>query len=170
MTVEVGANDLVERCLRETFRLDRVCAADLLPRMQTRLTHIVDALGDGGSRRADRRYDVVRPPPRALGSGPRRPPLARADQRVWAQLTATFVTAFEDAGVTVAGVAATFQVDDFTDTVVVPGRGELPMNVANTCLWTWFCSPRFAGDPNANAIGYRKIADTFEQELQALLP
>ena len=70
--------------------------------------------------------------------------LARADQRVWTTMNAMFATAYGDAGVTVADVAATFQVDDFTDTVVVPGRVELPMNVANTCRWTWFCSPRFA--------------------------
>jgi hypothetical protein len=43
------------------------------------------------------------------------------------------------------------------------------VNVANACRWTWFCSPRYAGDPHANAIGYRKIADTFEQELATLL-
>ena len=43
----------------------------------------------------------------------------------------------------------------------MPGRGEIPVNVANTCMWTWFCSSRFFGDPHANAIGYKKIARTF---------
>ena len=85
-------------------------------------------------------------------------------------MNATFTGAYTDAGATVADVGATFRIDDFTDTVVVPGRGELPVNVANACRWTWFCSPRFAGDPHANAIGYRKIADTFEQELLGLVP
>jgi lysophospholipase L1-like esterase len=171
ITVEVGANDLIERCLRDTFRLDKTCAADLLPRLHTRLTHIVDALAAAGPDVpivAMTYYDPLlglwglwHPGGRAL---------ARADQRVWADLNTMFATAYTDAGATVANVAATFQIDDFTDTVVVPGRGELPVNVANACRWTWFCSPRFAGDPHANAIGYRKIADTFEQELQALLP
>jgi len=96
--------------------------------------------------------------------------LAHADQRVWEQLNTTFATAYEDAGATVADVAATFRIDDFTDTVVVPGRGEIPVNVANTCMWTWFCSSRFFGDPHANAIGYKKIARTFEQQVQPLLP
>ena len=94
--------------------------------------------------------------------------LARADQRVWTDLNETFTAAYTDAGVAAADVAATFRIDDFTDTWC-PGRGELPVNVALTCRWTWFCSPRFAGDPHANAIGYRKIADTFDQVLQALL-
>ena len=170
ITLEVGANDLVERCLRDTGRLDRACVTDLLPRLQTRLTHIVEALiaaGPGVPIVAMTYYD---PFLGFWGLVPGGRALARADQRVWAQLNATFTTAYGDAGATVADVATTFRIDDFTDTVVVPGRGELPVNVANTCRWTWFCSPRFAWDPHANATGYRKIADTFEQELAALLP
>jgi hypothetical protein len=169
ITLEVGANDLVERCLRDTFRLDRDCAADLLPRLQTRLTHIVEALAAAGSSAPIIAMTYYDPLLGLWGLVPGGRALARADQRVWAQLNATFVTAYEDAGITVADVATTFQVDNFTDTVLVPGRGELPVNVANTCAWTWFCSPRFAGDPHANAIGYRKIAHTFELELRALL-
>jgi hypothetical protein len=44
------------------------------------------------------------------------------------------------------------------------------VNVANAGRWTWFCSPRYATDPHANAVGYRKIADTFNQAIQAVLP
>ena len=52
--------------------------------------------------------------------------LARADQRVWTIDSNTgLATAYTDAGVTVADVAATFRIDDFTDTIVVPGRGRL---------------------------------------------
>jgi lysophospholipase L1-like esterase len=171
ITVEVGANDLVGRCLRDSGRLDKVCAAELLPRLQTRLTHIVDALvvaaGPDVPIVAMTYYDPLLG---FWGLVPGGRALARADQRVWAKLNAAFVTAYGDAGATVADVAATFQIDNFTDTVVVPGRGELPVNVANASRWTWFCSPRFAGDPHANATGYRKIADTFDHELQTLLP
>ena len=85
-------------------------------------------------------------------------------------LNAGFATAYGNAGATVADVAATFRIDDFTDTVVVPGRGRLPVNVAIACRWTWFCSTRFAGDPHANRTGYRKIAHTFDRELRTLLP
>jgi lysophospholipase L1-like esterase len=170
ITLEVGANDLLARCLRDTGRLDRACAADLLPRLQARLTRIVDALkaaGPGVPIVAMTYYD---PFLGFWGLVPGGRALARADQRVWAQLNAAFVTAYEGAGATVADVAATFRIDDFTDTIVVPGRGPLPANVALTCLWTWFCTPRFAGDPHANATGYRKIAQTFDRELQGLLP
>jgi lysophospholipase L1-like esterase len=170
ITLEVGANDLVERCLQDTFRLDRACAADLLPRLQTRLTRIVDdlaAAGPGVPIVAMTYYDPLLG---LWGLVPGGRALARADQRVWSTLNTTFTTAYTGVGAAVADVATTFLIDDFTDTVVVPGRGELPVNVANTCRWTWFCSPRFAGDPHVNAIGYKKIADTFDEELQALLP
>jgi lysophospholipase L1-like esterase len=170
ITVEVGANDLFERCLRDTFRLDGACTAELLPRLQTRLTHIIDALAAAGPGVPIVAMTYYDPLLGLWGLVPGGRALARADQRVWAELNAALTTAYSDAEVTVADVAATFQIDEFTDTVVVPGRGELPVNVANTCRWTWFCSPRFAGDPHANAIGYRKIAETFDQELQAVLP
>ena len=169
ITVEVGANDFIQACLRDTYRIDRACAADLLPRLQNRLTRIVDALAAAGPGVPIVGMTYYDPLLGLWGLVPGGRALARADARVWADLNATFTTAYGDAGASVADVATTFQVDDFTDTVVVPGRGELPVNVANACRWTWFCSPRYAGDPHANAIGYRKIADTFEQEVAALL-
>ncbi len=168
ITIDVGANDLVGACLRETWRIDRACAADLLPRLQTRLTHIVDSLevaaGSGVPIVAMNYYDPLLG---LWGLVPGGRALARANQRVWTMLNTVFATAYAGAGVTVADVAATFQIDDFTDTATVPGRGPLPMNVALTCRWTWFCS---TADFHPNATGYTKIADTFDQELQGLLP
>ena len=67
-------------------------------------------------------------------------------------------------------MAATFRIDDFKDTVMVRGRGRLPVNVALACKWTWFCSKRFSADLHPNRKGYRKIARTFNRELQVLLP
>ena len=170
ITIDVGANDFIGACLRNTYRIDRSCAADLLPRLQNRLTHIVGALAAAAPGVPIAGMTYYDPLLGLWGLVPGGRALARADARVWADLNATFTAAYGDAGAGVADVAATFQVDDFTDTVIVPGRGELPVNVANACRWTWFCSPRYAGDPHTNAIGYRKIADTFDQTIQALLP
>jgi len=78
-------------------------------------------------------------------------------------------SAYESAGAALADVAATFRIHDFKDTLVVPGRGSLPMNIALACKWTWFCTPKFAGDPHANNTGYIKVAHTFHTELQGLL-
>jgi lysophospholipase L1-like esterase len=171
ITVEVGANDLLHRCFNpDTGRFGRACVAGLLPGLQTRLITIVDALRTAaGADVPIVAMTYYNPFLGYWGLIPGGRAVARANQRVWSQLNATFASAYGDAGATVADVAATFRIDDFTDTVVVPGRGELPVNVALTCQWTWFCTQRFAGDPHTNAIGYRKIADTFEQELQALL-
>jgi lysophospholipase L1-like esterase len=170
ITVEVGANDFIGACLKETGRLDRACATEVLPRIQTRLARILDALAAAGPGVPIVGMTYYDPLLGFWGLVPGGRALARADARVWSQLNETFTSAYGDAGATVADVAATFRVDDFTDTVIVPGRGELPVNVANACRWTWFCSPRYAGDPHANAIGYMKIAETFEQELLTVLP
>jgi lysophospholipase L1-like esterase len=170
ITLEVGANDVVNGCLNpDTYRLNRACAAALFPRLHDRLTQIVDtltAVAPGVPIVAMTYYDPLLG---LWGLVPGGRALARADQRVWTTMNTMFASVYTDAGIAVADVAATFQVDDFTDTVVVPGRGELPVNVANTCRWTWFCTPRFAGDVHTNRTGYRKIAGTFEQELLALL-
>ena len=162
---------MVHGCLNpDTYRLDRTCATDLLPRLHDRLTQIVDALTAAAPGVPIVSMTYYDPLLGLWGLVPGGRALARADQRVWTTMNTTLATAYTDAEVTVADVATTFRIDDFTDTIVVPGRGELPVNVANTCRWTWFCTPRFAGDVHTNRVGYRKIAETFEQVLQPLLP
>jgi hypothetical protein len=89
---------------------------------------------------------------------------ARTAQRGWAIFNAGLINAYEGAGAVVADVASTFRIDEFDETAVVDGR-RVPLNVARTCRWTWFCSEEFFGDPHANDTGYRKIARTFERAL-----
>ncbi|MGZ8630782.1 MAG: SGNH/GDSL hydrolase family protein [Actinomycetota bacterium] len=172
ITIDVGANDLIFRCLAfNTGLFDKACVVDLLPRLQSRLTRIVDALGTAaGPGVPIVAMTYYNPLLGFWGLVPGGRHLARADQRVWAMLNAALATAFGDAGATVADVAATFRIDDFTDTVWVPGRGRIPVNVALTCRWTWFCSTKFFTDVHTNQTGYRKIARTFDRELQDLLP
>jgi lysophospholipase L1-like esterase len=172
ITIDIGANDLVNRCLDpDTGLIDRACAAELLPGLQARLTHIVEALRTAAGPDVPivgmTYYD---PFLGFWGLVPGGRALARASLRAFTVLNAGLATAYGDAGAAVADVAGTFRIDDFTDTVVVPGRGQIPVNVALTCSWTWFCSTRFFGDPHANRTGYRKIARTFDRELQDLLP
>ena len=96
--------------------------------------------------------------------------LAHADQRAWTVFNDALTSAYGHAGATVADVATTFRIDDFDHTVVVPGRGRVPVNVALACRWTWFCSARHTFDVHANRTGYRKIATTFHRVLKPLLP
>ena len=55
-----------------------------------------------------------------------------------------------------------FHADDFITFVSVPGFGDIPLNVALVCQWTWMCAPPPVG-PNihAKAEGYGVIAGAF---------
>jgi len=171
ITIDIGSNDVFERCLADGPLLKRSCVRSVMPHVQARLARILDALaaaaGPGVPIVAMTYYDPLLG---FWGLVPGGRFLARASLRSFEALNEGLTTTYEDAGVAVAGVAATFRIDDFTDTIVVTGRGPLPANVALTCRWTWFCSPRFAGDPHANDKGYRRIAHTFEGVIEALLP
>lgn len=171
ITITIGVNDLVERCLDwNSGLIDEACAVDLRPGLKSRLMHIVDALGTAAPGVPIVGMTYHDPFLGFWGLVPGGHALARADLRALSVLNAGLTTAYEDAGAAVADVAATFRIDDFTDTVVVPGRGAIPVNVARACGWTWFCSPKFFGDPHPNWKGYKKVAHTFQRELRGLLP
>jgi lysophospholipase L1-like esterase len=169
ITIDIGSNDLVDRCLGDGGLIDMACTVDLLPRMQRRLLHIVDALGAVAPGVPIVGMTYYNPFLGVWGIVPGGHALARADQRAWAVMNAGLADAYIEAGAAVADVAATFRIDDFTDTVIVPGVGRTPVNAAIACRWTWFCSPRFFPDPHPNPKGYAKIARTFERELEDLL-
>jgi hypothetical protein len=170
ITIDVGAQELVNRCLGDAGLIDKECAVDWRPGLQTRLTHIVDALGTVASGVPIVAMDYYDPFLGVWDLVPGGHALARADQRAWNVLNAGLATAYRDAGAAVADVAATFRIRDFKHKVVVPGSGRIPVNVALDCKWTWFCSKRFFPDPHPNRTGYRKIATTFDRKLQGLLP
>jgi hypothetical protein len=143
---------------------------DLLPRLEARLGRIVDALQSSAGPGVPIVGMTYHNPFLGLwGLVPGGRLLAHANQRVWALMNAGLASAFSDAGASVADVAKTFQVDNFSDTVVVRSRGRIPVNVALACRWTWFCSKRYFGDPHPNKAGYRKIAGTFSRQLRGLL-
>lgn len=171
ITINVGSNDLVNRCLdQHTGMIDRACVADQRPWLKSRLTRILDALGGAapGVPIVGMTYHDPFLGFWDLVPGGHR--LARVDQRAWSVFNAGLASAYGTAGVAVADVATTFRIDDFTHTVLVPGRGRMPVNVALACEWTWFCSSRFQFDPHPNPTGYRQVARTFAREIRALLP
>lgn len=172
ITIDVGANDLVNRCFDPRSGLiSKACAVNLQPRLGNRLVRIVDALREAAGPGVPIIGMTYHNPFLGLwGLVPGGRALAHAAQRAWAVFDEGIATAYEGAGAIVADVAKTFRIDDFEHTVWVPGRGQIPVNVALACRWTWFCSRRFFGDPHANRTGYRRIADTFERELELLLP
>jgi len=168
ITIDIGTNDFFERCLSDTWLMERSCVVGLLPHVQARLARIFDALGTAAGPGVPIVSMTYFDPLLGLwGLIPGGRFLARASLRSFVAMNEGFSTAYSDAGVAVADVARTFQIDNFSDTVVVAGRGELPLNVALTCRWTWFCR---VGDPHPDETGYRRIAHTFSRTLQALLP
>ena len=171
ITIDVGANDLVNKCFDpDAGRISQDCVADLMPRLQARLTSILDVLMAAAPAVPIVAMNYYNPFLGFWGLVPGGRAMARANQRAWTDFNAGLTAVYGNAGVTIADVAATFRIDDFTNTVVLPHRGQVPVNVARTCRWTWFCSPQFAGDPHARRVGYAKIAGTFERKLQPLLP
>lgn len=172
ITIDVGANDVVDACLDfDTGLLHRACVIDLLPGLSTRITEILDALRAAAGPDVPilgMNYHVPFLGLWGLVPGGRH--LARVDARAFEALNDGLETVYGDAGVTVADVARTYQTDNFTDTVVVRDRGRLPVNVALACRWTWFCSDRYFADPHPNRTGYARIAHTFFRELRSLVP
>lgn len=170
ITLNVGANDLLNRCMRwKTGLIDRQCTKEQRPRLKSRLKQIVDSLttevGPGVPIVAMTYYNPF------LGFWGRVPggrALARADQRAWVTFNSGIRNAYQHSGASVANVDKTFRIKDFKHTRVLPGLGRVPVNVALACSWTWFCSKRFFMDPHANRTGYQKIARTFERKLKSL--
>ena len=170
VTIDIGANDLLNRCLEPSLLIQRSCAREVAPKIGDRLAQIVDALSSAAGPGVPIVGMTYYNPFLGLwGLVPGGRHLARADQRAWRVFNEELEATYADAGAEVADVASTFRIDDFDETVVVPGRGRIPVNVALACRWTWFCSERYFTDPHADRTGYRRIAGTFEPVLAPLL-
>jgi lysophospholipase L1-like esterase len=69
-------------------------------------------------------------------------------------------------GASVADVQGAFSTTDFATLVSLPGAGDVPLNVARICQWTWICAPApYGPDNHANAAGYGVIARAFADAL-----
>jgi lysophospholipase L1-like esterase len=172
ITIDVGVNDMINRCIDfHTGILHRGCVVEMRPGLRHRLMRIIHALrtavGPGVPILGMTYHD---PFLGFWGLVPRGRRLARTAAQGWRPFNHGLTNAYENSGAVVANVARTFRINDFWDTAIVPGRGRLPLNVARTCSWTWFCTPRSFGDPHPNVTGYRMIGATFNRELQPLLP
>ncbi len=169
-TVDVGTDDLFAHCLSRRGVFARACVLDVMPRVERRLSRIFDKLGSALGPDVPIASMTYFDPLLGLWLVPGGRPLARISLRAMKAANRGFTSAYADAGILTADVAATFRIGDFDHSVGVPGDGRVPVNVANTCRWTWFCSSRFFGDPHPKRSGYHKIAHTFNRQLVHHLP
>lgn len=95
--------------------------------------------------------------------------VAKTDEHAWEGFNAGLVSTYQAEGAHVADLASAdfFNSADFTDTVVTKEFGEVPVNVANACTWTYFCAkPPFGpGNVHPNVKGYGVIATAFAEAL-----
>ncbi len=169
-TVDIGMNDLFAHCLSRRGVFARTCVVAVMTRVERRLSRIFHALGSALGANVPIASMTYFDPLLGLWLVPGGKPLARISLRAVKAANRRFRSAYAGASVLTADAAATFQIGDFDDNVAVPGLGRIPINVANTCRWTWFCSSRFFGDPHPKRSGYHKIAHAFNRKLVHHLP
>ena len=170
VTLQLGANDLL-RCFG--FRegsFDQACVDELLPKISTRLTSIVGTLREAAG-----------PNVPIVGSTYYDPLLVAwtlpgfdhdavvAIAEVWAAFNDMLEQTYTSLGVAVADVEAVFSTTDFDTMVHLRGVGDVPINVARTCQWTYACSEAFGYDVHPNTVGYAALTRAWEEALATAL-
>jgi lysophospholipase L1-like esterase len=165
VTLQIGSNDSF-RCFRfGKAAFDQACIDTLLPKLSARLTSIVEQLRAAapgvpivGSNYPD--------PLLALGTIPGFPlDAVKANAAVWTSVNDTIEQAYAALGVPVADIEGMFSSADFDTIVHVRGIGDLPINIARVCQWTFACSDRFDHDFHPNTVGYAAMTQAWEAAL-----
>jgi lysophospholipase L1-like esterase len=161
VTLQIGSNDLV-RCFRfGKAAFDQACVDDVLPRLQQRLTMIVQTLqaaGPGVPIVGATYYDPLLVT--WIVPGIDRDAVV-AIQDVWQSFDDALEQTYAGLGVPVADMEDAFSTTDFGTTVHLRGVGDVPINVARVCQWTYACSPR-GFDPHPNTVGYARMTEAWE--------
>lgn len=165
ITIDLGSND-IGQCV-SAVGIDERCVTQALQTIRDKLTIAALVLRFTAGRRTPlvgaNFYDPVLA---AWLLGAPGQDLAKASLRVTEKVNTLVEQIYGGVGVAVADVETAFQTFDQTS-VVLPGVGEVPLNVARICEWTWTCTPPPIGpNPHPNNAGYRVIADAFAAELQ----
>jgi lysophospholipase L1-like esterase len=160
VTVTIGAND-VENCATAAG-IDATCVQRGFAAIRTNLPNIVSALrqADPHSRTRFVGLNEYDPFLAAFLQGQQGQQLADQSAAVVDQLNGVLATAYTGARFRVADVSSAFRTDDFTDQATLPGVGQVPVNVANICAYTFECTPPPVG-PNIHPqdSGYRVMAE-----------
>ena len=166
VTLQLGANDLM-RCFDfDAGAFDHPCVDALLPKMSERLASIVQTL-----RAADPDVPIVGAnyydPLLALWTAPGFPPeLVRDTNDTWTAANDAIETTYEAAGIPVADLEGAFSTADFDTTVHARGWGDLPLNVARVCEWTYMCPETYGHDIHPTTVGYAIVTRAWETAVE----
>jgi lysophospholipase L1-like esterase len=169
VTLQIGSNDSF-RCFRfGALAFDQTCIDELLPKISARLTTIVETL-----QAADPDVPIVGSnypdPLLALWTAPGVPDnIVMAIADVWTSINDTLEQTYAALGVPVADFEAAFSSSDFGTIVHTRVAGDVPINVARVCQWTFACSERFDHDFHPTTFGYAVMTRVFEETLATAL-
>lgn len=162
VTIDMGAND-VDSCLKNGA-IDLNCVNTGMSNVRKLLPKIGRGLRAAAGRNAQivgmTYYDPFLE--NWLKGDSTDQAIAKASVQLADQFNKTIAVAYANQRIKVADVARAFQTDDFNTTTTLAGHGNVPVDVARICQFTYMCDAAPLG-PNihANPAGYRLIANTF---------
>jgi lysophospholipase L1-like esterase len=163
VTIDIGANDL-SRCInRATGAIDLACVQATFAQAPANLAAILDRLrAAAGPQVPIIGMNYPNPFLAAWLQGPAGQALARQSTELVVRYNDALEGVYQAAGLPVANVQDAFSTTNFDTLVTLPGFGELPVNVARICQWTWMCVPPPMG-PNVHGRpeGYWVMARAF---------
>jgi hypothetical protein len=92
-------------------------------------------------------------------TGPAGQQAAQESAQLSVALNGAIELGLKTGGFRLADVSTAFSTLDFTDQATLPGVGQVPLNVARICTWTWMCTPY--EDIHATPTGHAVIAGLF---------
>jgi lysophospholipase L1-like esterase len=169
VTLTVGVNDVLgteATCLDEaTLMIDLGCIQGQPPSIQANIREIVRRLRAApGVRIIGSNYFNPLVGAWVLVPGPIGQFIAQASVVPVGVLNAAIEVAYAQESVAVADLYAAFASGNF-ENAVSSEWGVLPLNAANVCVRTWFCSARYPGNIHPNTDGHGVIARAFSEEL-----
>jgi lysophospholipase L1-like esterase len=163
LTLDIGAND-VDGCFA-TGSIDTTCAAKGVATVGIQLPQITRGLYRAGGPGVDYLGMNYYDPFLAVWlTGAAGQQLARESVALSDVFNGVIALGLHSGHFALADASRAFSTSDFTDQVTLPGIGQVPLNVARICTWTWMCTPY--QDIHANPAGHGVLAGAFEKVLK----
>lgn len=159
VTLDIGAND-VDGCLK-SGAIDLSCAMQGIATVAQQVPQITAALHRaGGSHPRYAAMNYYDPFLAVWLTGPAGQQAAQESAQLGVALNGAIAGGLKAGEFRLADVSTAFSTLDFTDQVTLPGFGQVPLNVARICTWTWMCTQY--QDIHATPTGHAVIAGVFQ--------